>query len=240
MRISGLPLKTMLAGGGLLCLAAAVARWDSVPSDAGRIWIGERALLRKMIRSKPISVPSTVSRAGGQGVVVSSLVIDTKGKVSQVSIVQSPHPALAETLRSSLRGWAFSETTIRGRPVEITGKVTLYLVNQDGMGRLLSPQEMIERQRASGLQADIKETAQIVDVRVRDEFEMESTPKALNIPLDELQVRGPVELNPQIPVSIDCTRTPMDRCRTAESYLRGEGFEHVSRAGDGVPCTGCR
>lgn len=224
-----------------MCLAAVLTRWEAAPPGGGRLWIGERILWKKIVHSEPVAVPSEVAQAGSEGVVVSSLLIDNGGKVRDVSVVQSPHPALVETLQSSFQKWRFSKTSVRGHPVEVTGKVILYLVNDDHVGRFLTPEEMLERRRARSLPLGVKNHARLVDVRNRREFEMDSTPQAENIPLDELQVRAPVELDLEMPVAIECSRLSQDRCQTAAAYLKGEGFNQVTMAGKGSgQCLDCQ
>ena len=235
-----MPVKTMLAGGGgLLCLLA-LAPWDSTPKGNGRLWVGERVLWKRIHHSEPLPVPFRVSKAGSEGVMVCSLFIDEEGKVTDVSVIQTPHPALVESLQSSFQSWSFSKTTIRGYPVKLTGKVIMYLVNDNGAGRFLTAVEMIERNRSRAFALEAKRDVQLVDVRVRGEFKLDPTPQAVNIPLDELQVRAPVELSLDKLVAIDCSRLFQARCKTAANYLKGEGFDQVAIVGQGrAQCPEC-
>jgi rhodanese-related sulfurtransferase len=59
----------------------------------------------------------------------------------------------------------------------------------------------------------------VVDVRDRDAFRRTHRDGALNIPRQELDVRGPIELRGAKNVVIDCTHETEGLCRLAARYL---------------------
>ncbi len=235
-------LLLRFAGAGcMLCLLILVARDTSSDSEeAGRVWVGERVLANKVDHLKPLSVPSNVGSAGVEGVVVCSLLIDKEGRVTDVTVLQSPHPGLMDTLPAALRSWTFSKTTVRGRPVPLTGKVVRYLVREGGASHLLAPEEMKPAAKTRVFPATNLTGTQLVDIRDRSLYGRDPTSGSVNIPLDELQVRGPVELSSERAVAIECTGVSGQACRAARAYLLDEGFTNVELLGTEVACGDCR
>jgi TonB family protein len=60
----------------------------------------------------------------------------------------------------------------------------------------------------------------VIDVRDRNTFRVDHLQGSINIPVDELQVRGPQELSGSDLVVVDCTRDEPSRCRLASQVLR--------------------
>ncbi len=204
-------LKAAALGCAIVCILI-LAQRDSIPKRGAAIWVGQQVIAEKTVHSEPIPVPPLVTVAGSQGVMVCSVLIDKTGSVSDVTVLQAPHAILAETVPVSILTWTFAATTVGGNPTELTGKVVRYLVNDGVSGAFLTPSQMVERnsllrsQRPKqGPKGDPRST-QLVDVRDRDQFTQAHTSEALNIPLDELQVRGPVELSKDRDIGIECTR----------------------------------
>jgi rhodanese-related sulfurtransferase len=86
--------------------------------------------------------------------------------------------------------------------------------------------------RRSASSADVKAMlsrgAQIVDVRTKAEFRSASHPKAMNIPLDELD-KGAKKLDPNKPVLVCCASG--SRSGMAVSVLKRKGFKEVENLG---------
>lgn len=73
----------------------------------------------------------------------------------------------------------------------------------------------------------IEATRQVIDPRDRNSFSHGHAPQAINIPDDELLVRGPAELAMNEPVYIDCQYITQQECRTAGFVLNSAGFKEV-------------
>lgn len=86
--------------------------------------------------------------------------------------------------------------------------------------------------RRSASVADVKalleQGAQVVDVRTKAEFRSARHPKAINIPLDELDARAR-ELDPKRPVLVCCASG--SRSGMGVSVLKRKGFAEVKNLG---------
>ena len=67
----------------------------------------------------------------------------------------------------------------------------------------------------------------VLDVGEREAFKRGHWPGAVNIPRDELAVRGPIELPREKRIVIDCTQEALQVCRFAGSYLAEQGLTDV-------------
>ncbi|MBI4263512.1 MAG: rhodanese-like domain-containing protein [Acidobacteria bacterium] len=77
--------------------------------------------------------------------------------------------------------------------------------------------------------ADVLESdSQVVDIRERHEFERAPRPGAMNIPVDELSVRGPIELSKVRSVIIECVEGMATLCRSAGISFKSAGFTDVT------------
>jgi len=81
---------------------------------------------------------------------------------------------------------------------------------------------------AGDLQAMLARGAQIVDVRSKAEFRAQAHPRALNIPLDQLQTRLG-ELDRQKPVLVCCESGA--RSGSGVAMLKAAGFQEVANLG---------
>ena len=77
-----------------------------------------------------------------------------------------------------------------------------------------------------------RERLVVVDVRSRSDYQGSQTGiAAINIPLNDLAIRGPVELGGRPErglVVVDCTAIHWIECRWAGSILESSGVENVS------------
>lgn len=79
--------------------------------------------------------------------------------------------------------------------------------------------------------ADLKQKAtpwKLVDVREREDFHVQSTTGAINIPAEELSPRVRYEIGQELPVAIDCTYTRTGVCEFAARTFRERGFAMVT------------
>lgn len=101
----------------------------------------------------------------------------------------------------------------------------IYLLPVAAIGYLI----WSRRSASSGdVQGMLGRGAQIVDVRTKGEFRAQSHPKAINIPLDELEGRLR-ELDANRPVLVCCASG--SRSAVGASLLRKKGFKEVANLG---------
>lgn len=67
----------------------------------------------------PPEYPSRARMDGVEGQVVAVFVVNERGRVETVNIVESPHPALADACRKALRQWRFKPASNKGVPVKM-------------------------------------------------------------------------------------------------------------------------
>ena len=68
----------------------------------------------------------------------------------------------------------------------------------------------------------------VLDIGEREAFKRGHWPDAINIPADELPVRGGIELSRSRAIVIDCTQEGMWKCQAAGSMLAEQGFTNVT------------
>ena len=85
---------------------------ERVTSVAGR----QEILLPFPIQKAKPSIPAELVRRYSDRLVIAYAIVNTEGKVEQLSIKQSPDPTLNELVLSSLRKWTF-------RPARRNGEV---------------------------------------------------------------------------------------------------------------------
>jgi TonB family protein len=221
--------------------------------------------IRRIAVNKPTPVypPESLARKAG-GVAVAAIASGPDGRVSMVTVLESPDAATGAAVRDALMKWEIPPATVSGRPERygVAGKITFYF-QPAGRGRVASPEELpggpkpepaggppstppgarpsgapaapraapIVVEHSAPAAAEIGEaefrqlaaTARpiVLDIRERDEFARGHRDGALNIPRDELAVRGYLELDRARPVVIDCSRVETRACQHAASVLTG-------------------
>jgi protein TonB len=68
--------------------------------------------------------PELARRAHGEGKVVVECVIDTDGRVTDLTLI-SGHPLLADAALDAVRRWVYSPTTLNGQPIRVVMTVTV-------------------------------------------------------------------------------------------------------------------
>jgi rhodanese-related sulfurtransferase len=66
--------------------------------------------------------------------------------------------------------------------------------------------------------------AVVLDIRERDAYRRSHREGALNIPMNELSLRAPIELRGAAQVVLDCSQGQESRCRVAAHFLEAEKF----------------
>jgi TonB family protein len=77
------------------------------------------------LRMNPPQFPEEARDAGASGAVSAVFVIDEQGRVGNIQIRQSPHPALSREMLRTLQSWKFKPARNQGIPVKVRKKVTL-------------------------------------------------------------------------------------------------------------------
>lgn len=88
--------------------------------------------------------------------------------------------------------------------------------------------EIVPTQRAEAFIQDLASDLQLVDIRRRAEFHLGHHSLAVNIPIDELSLRAPVELDTERVAAVDCFEVPYIACSRAAKALTGLGFYRVA------------
>jgi phage shock protein E len=101
----------------------------------------------------------------------------------------------------------------------------IYLLPIAAVGYLLWSRRSASASDIKGL---LERGAQIVDVRTKAEFKANAHPKAVNIPLDQLQTRAK-ELDKKRPVLMCCESG--SRSSMGVSILKKAGFTEVANLG---------
>ena len=159
-----------------------------------------RDLVEQWLRDKRIG-PTEVARASkpndiGLSTTPTALIVDSNGRVTDAVIGLMA---------------ARDESAFRAR----------YLSVSDARPVTNIPDE-IDRSTFVDLLAR-RSDVQVIDIRDRSDA-LERKRSALIMPLDEIEVRAPIELASSRKVAIDCSPGWMDRCRLAARLIR----EHVS------------
>jgi len=143
----------------------------------------------------------------------------------------------------------------RDLSVSVLGTPTVAIARSDGtvtkvwVGQLDPDQETTLRQEISQ-PAAVKsvatprlpsaQSAIVVDVRERDEYQAEHQKAAVNIPLGEVELRARFELQTTREVTIDCSNLTKGKCQLARIVFNDAGFDHVSTLGEGKYVQSCR
>jgi TonB family protein len=77
-----------------------------------------------------VQYPDQLNASGVGGVVILNVLIDTRGDVSDVSVVRSPNPDLEFAAVEAVRQWKYSATTLNCTPVDIHMNVTVAFASQ--------------------------------------------------------------------------------------------------------------
>jgi protein TonB len=72
--------------------------------------------------------PSAAKKKKISGVAVAQIFVDGSGVVTNVEMLESPHPSIAEAVKAALFKWRFGPVTVKGKPWKVRGKMTFYFV----------------------------------------------------------------------------------------------------------------
>lgn len=100
---------------------------------------------RATYRVMPEYPPQSVKLAHS-GVAVGQVTVDHAGRVSKVSILQSPDKMIGKAVAEALRNWRFKPETIHNVPVDVTGQITFDFVIRDGKGLVVNANQTPQHQ----------------------------------------------------------------------------------------------
>ena len=130
-------------GAALVVLVAAGHAAQGLPR---RILLSEGPL-RKLALSTPLPrYPQKSVRQRKQGVGVSQILVNEKGVVAATRILEAPDDHIAKAVEAAVKKWTFRPQTVKGKPVSVSGKLTFYFVIERAGARVVSPDEMPERE----------------------------------------------------------------------------------------------
>jgi TonB family protein len=237
----------------------------------GGVGAGEDGLRRSATNSPKPMYPQGALRRKVSGVAVVSVQSSAEGNVTTLNVLQAPDPEIGEAVRAAVEKWRFSPAQVLGRSELLgrRGKLTFYFRISNGVGVVLSPEELPEAERplpqpsrpaasgnppagppptapavrtmTSGSHEGVPEIGEaefnrlmagspkpfVLDPRERDEFGRDHRAGAVNLPYDEVTIRGRAELPRDRDIIIDCALGSAFPCQVAGSRLRSLGFTRV-------------
>lgn len=94
----------------------------TLPSDdPNAIWLVQAVTERpRMLRPVPLVYPDSLKRRGIGGDAVVEFVVDTLGRIeSEIRVIETAHPGLAEPARATIRPARFRPGHVQGRKVRV-------------------------------------------------------------------------------------------------------------------------
>ena len=94
----------------------------NLPSDdPSAVWLVQAVTERpRMLRPVPLVYPDSLKRSGIGGDAVVEFVVDTLGRVeSEIRVIETAHPGLAEPARATIRPARFRPGHVNGRKVRV-------------------------------------------------------------------------------------------------------------------------
>jgi protein TonB len=79
----------------------------------------------RKLRAVPPVYPELARQARVQGAVVLDCVVDRRGRVAEVNVLNSASPLLNEAAMQAVRQWVYAPTLVDGVPVRLRVKVTV-------------------------------------------------------------------------------------------------------------------
>lgn len=237
---------TILIGGNATCLNG-LSPQSETQRRRGTPRITEAGLRGLAIHAPDPHYPDRSLKNGSAGIVVVSVVVDEEGTLADSAVLESPDKDIEEAVLKAIRSWRFKPASI-GR---VSGKLTFYFAIEDGRGIVRQPQLSVQKLEGNAVRsgeirradqsksvvvideqqiADLRrQTTKVVlvDIRSRIAYRYKHRPGTVNIPIDELLVRGPAELNSRSAIVIDCSFGDMNDCRVAALLLVEKKFQTV-------------
>ncbi|HET8671560.1 MAG TPA: energy transducer TonB [Candidatus Saccharimonadales bacterium] len=110
----------------------------SLPQEqTGRVH--ENHLRTKAIASVMPKYPNAAKKKSINGVAVAQISVDESGQVTNVEILEAPHPSIGDAVKEALYKWRFAPVTVKGKPWKVRGKMTFYFVKDKKGARVENP-----------------------------------------------------------------------------------------------------
>ena len=123
----------------LFVLASCVA---AVGQTAQVIDVDEAGIRKSASKKTLPAFPESSRKRRSQGVAVVQLVYNGQGTVDHVEVLEAPDLEISKAVVDAVRQWKFKPSFIRGKPVNIRGKLTFYcVIDQKGVGRVQNPKQ---------------------------------------------------------------------------------------------------
>jgi TonB family protein len=114
-----------------LLLAVAASSALAQPSPI-TVRIGSGVLRRNAIEAPRPEYPAESFRAGREGTVVATIMVETDGLVSTVDVLETPDAAMGSAVQTQLKRWRFKPfTTIANEPIRATSRLVFHFAIRD-------------------------------------------------------------------------------------------------------------
>ena len=113
--------------------------------DGTRATMAERYSRLLAIESPKPRYPAMSVESGTSGIAVSKVFVDENGHTEEVCVLQVPDAAIREAVTRTLMHWTFEKVTTveHSEGIPMASKLSFYFVVKDGVGLVLSPEEML-------------------------------------------------------------------------------------------------
>lgn len=125
----------------LVGLAVFAVSTITLAGSTGKLRLAEKSLRARAVESPMPRFPQASREAGSVGVAVSEVLVDEKGNVTSVKVLESPDAHIETAVTEALNKWRFRPTTIQGRAVPVEGKLTFYFRIDDAGARVENPKD---------------------------------------------------------------------------------------------------
>jgi TonB family protein len=127
----------------LTLLLIVLASWLAAVAQTAQVVDVDEAGIRKSAYKKTLpTFPESSRKRRSEGVAVVQLVYDGTGTVVEVEVLEAPDAEIGEAIVNAVRHWKFKPSSIRGKPVNIRGKLTFYcVIDPKGIGRVQNPKQ---------------------------------------------------------------------------------------------------
>jgi TonB family protein len=114
----------------------------SSPEDP-LVIVGEDGIRKSAVKTVMPTYPGEALKKREQGTVVVELQYDSKGDVTDVSILESPTASISTAVSQAAKQWKFAGSkTMDGKSVNIRGKLTFYFeIDKTGKGLVNNPKQ---------------------------------------------------------------------------------------------------
>jgi TonB family protein len=216
---------------------------QTVPSPRQFIKASDKQIREWAITSPPPEYPRASLAKRVTGVVVAAVLFNEKGTTEAVDIIQSPDAETGSAVRDAVMQWKI-KPMMAGLVAKATLAFYFHMKGRDGV--VLNPAEMravispgaknVKREdeppvkqitEAEFRALSTQSSTLLLDIRDRETFGEGHEKGAVNIPFEEVLLRGPAELPVARHIVIDC-RDPLDLCAMNVHWLVSNGFGQVS------------